>query len=169
MSVNTCSICNHEDADRLEDLGQQALDGAISWRQAARDGGLPHHQSLKNHMEKHYAQPPTTEEEAMSAVESDINLAVEELLELARLAPAEVRPFYLAAARNLAGLLETKPSQQHLIQSLKAVHEVTGMKMEQRLMLEFAQAQFGLGASEASAELETAREVIDVDVEEASA
>lgn len=143
MSQDRCSICNHDERDRLEELGQQALDGAISWRAAARDGDLSHHQSLKNHMEKHYALPPSEEELLMGAVSEDIAEMIEGLKQQARIAPPEIAPFYAIAIRNLAAIENTAPSQQHLIQALKAIHEVTGMKMEQRLMLEFAKASFG--------------------------
>lgn len=157
-----CTVCNADNRDFLEELGQQALDGAISWRAATREGGLPSHQSFKNHMEKHFAAPPSTEDVVMDALGGDIAGMVEELKAQARIAPPEVAPLYAVAIRNLAGLEETKPSQQHLIQALKAIQEVTGMKMEQRLMLEFARHQFGVPAPEAAGVLEEARPELDV-------
>lgn len=163
MSQDRCSICNHEQRDLLEDLGQQALDGAISWRAAARDGELNHHQGLKNHMEKHYAAPPSVEDEVLAAASEDIREMVEDLKAQAKVAPPEIAPFYAVAIRNLAGIEETKPSQQHLIQALKAIHEVTGMKMEQRLMLEFAKHQFGVPEPEPAGEVEAQAGVIDIE------
>lgn len=160
--ADRCTVCNADNRDFLEELGQQALDGAISWRAATRDAGLNSHQSFKNHMEKHYAAPSSNEELVMDAMVGDLATMVEELKANARLAPPEIAPFYAVAIRNLAGLQETKPSQQHLIQALKAIHEVTGMKMEQRLMLEFAKHQFGLGDTEVAGELEVHADVIDV-------
>lgn len=157
-----CTVCNADNRDFLEELGQQALDGALSWRAASREAGLSHHQGFKNHMEKHYARPPTAEEEAMASLSGDLAEMVEALKRQAKIAPPEIAPFYAVAIRNLAGIEETKPSQQHLIQALKAIHEVTGMKMEQRLMLEFAKHQFGLGDAEAAGELEKHAGVIDV-------
>lgn len=164
MSVDRCSVCNADNRDFLEELGQAALDGATSWRAAAREAGLSHHQGLKNHMEKHFAAPASAEEMVLEAISGDLAEMVEELKAQARLAPPEIAPFYAVAIRNLAGLAETKPSQQHLIQALKAIHEVTGMKMEQRLMLEFAKHQFGLGEPEAAGALEAGqpRDIIDV-------
>lgn len=148
----------------LEELGQQALDGAISWRAAAREAGLSHHAGLKNHMESHYAQAPSAQDVVMEALDADLQRMVDELRAQARMAPPEIAPFYAVAIRNLASIAETNPSQQHLIQALKAIHEVTGMKMEQRLMLEFAKHQFGLGEAEAAEALPAGepREVIDV-------
>lgn len=166
MSQDRCSICNHDERDELEELGRQALEGELSWRGAADVGGLSHHKGLKNHMEKHFALPPTVEEEAMASMTGDLAQMVEELKAQARIAPPEIAPFYAVAIRNLAGLEDTKPSQQHLIQALKAIHEVTGMKMEQRLMLEFAKHQFGLGGGdEPAAELEVAHGPSVIDVE----
>ena len=162
MSQDRCSICNHDERDRLEELGQQALDGAISWRAAARDGGLSHHTPLSNHMKKHFAQPPTSEEEMLANLSEDLQEMVEALKAQARIAPPEIAPFYAIAIRNLAAIDQTAPSQQHLIQALKAIHEVTGMKMEQRLMLEFAKASFGVEPAEAAGELEKRAGVIDV-------
>lgn len=160
--ADRCTVCNADNRDFLEELGQQALDGATSWRAATRDAGLTSHQSFKNHMEKHYATPSTSEELVMEGMTGALATMVEELKANARLAPPEIAPFYAVAIRNLAGLEETKPSQQHLIQALKAIHEVTGMKMEQRLMLEFAKHQFGLGEPEAAGALEKHTDVIDV-------
>ena len=54
-----------------------------------------------------------------------------------------MKPLFAVAIRNLRGLGDTKPSQQHLIQALKTIQEMTGMKQEQRMMLQFAEAMFG--------------------------
>lgn len=139
-----CSICEHENGVELEVYGRQALDGTISWREAARRGDLTHAQGLKNHMERHFV----SETDKVHAHLDDV-LGVElaqtetELIEKLRLAPAEVKPLYATAIRNLRGLLETKPSQQHLIAALKGIHEITGMRMEQQMMLAFGAKMFG--------------------------
>lgn len=143
-----CSICNSERKDELEAIGLAAVDGRISWREAARQGDLTHGQGLKNHMESHY-------ESALDQVVAELEQELQdefaeterELLENLRLAPAEVKPLYLLAIRNLRGVMETKPSQQHLIAALKGIHEITGMRQEQQMLLAFGRKMFG-GAPE---------------------
>jgi hypothetical protein len=144
LLASQCSICEHENSAELEVYGRQATDGAISWREAARLGNLTHAQGLKNHMERHFV----TETDKVHAHMDDV-LGMElakteqELIEKMRLSPAEVKPLYATAIRNLRGLLETKPSQQHLIAALKGIHEITGMRMEQQMMLAFGAKMFG--------------------------
>jgi hypothetical protein len=133
-----------DDQAHLEELGHRAERGEISWRAAAREAGMgtasSASTSLKNHMEQHYA---SREERAVeSEMELSINEAIQELRVAMRNAPAEVKPLYLVAIQNVQELRSTKPSQQHLIQSLKTIQEMTGMKQEQRLMLQFAEAMF---------------------------
>lgn len=53
-------------------------------------------------------------------------------------APPTVAPLYAVALRNIDGLEETKASQEHLIRSLKAIHEITGLQLHQRMLLTFA-------------------------------
>lgn len=151
-------------------MAVRAVAGELSWRQVAKDTGYPHHSGIKNHMEKHFEAPPTPEERAMIALKEDGTLEdmVAALKRQATTAPPEIAPLYAVAARNLAGLEETKPSQQHLIQSLKAIQEMTGMKSEQRIMLAFAQHMFGTeqvleASDEALAELQSG-EYIDAEV-----
>jgi len=65
-----------------------------------------------------------------------------------------VKPLYATAIRNLRGLMETKPSQQHLIAALKGIHEITGMRMEQQMMLAFGQKMFGAPQETVKVEVE---------------
>lgn len=139
-----CSICEHVNSAELEVYGRQALEGAISWREAARRGDLTHAQGLKNHMEKHFVSETAKVQSQLDDVLGLELAATEaELIEKMRVAPAEVKPLYATAIRNLRGLLETKPSQQHLIAALKGIHEITGMRMEQQMMLAFGAKMFG--------------------------
>jgi hypothetical protein len=139
----------------LESLGRQALSGDISWREAARRADLSHAQGLKNHMERHFT---SESEKAFSELDDALGLelaAIEsELLEKLRMAPTEVKPLYATAIRNLRGLMETKPSQQHLIAALKGIHEITGMRMEQQMMLAFGQKMFGAPQETVKVEVE---------------
>jgi len=136
----TCQVCLHDERDALEGVGRQALAGALSWREASRQTGVPH-MSLKNHMEKHFVAEAAAE--ANEALNEDIAKTIRELRQKAALAPVEVQPFYFVAIKNLEGLSDTKASQQHLLAALKGIHEVTGMRMEQQVLLAFAAQHFG--------------------------
>lgn len=144
MSHNPCSVCTAENVEELEELGRLVLAGEISWRESARRGGLNHYKKLQNHMARHYVSELAVEE---NRFENDVEAEVLEtqrlLLEKSKVSPPEVRPMYLAAIYNLGQLAKTRPSQSVLVQALKTATEMTGMKMEQQLMLEFAQAAFG--------------------------
>lgn len=177
--MSACSICSSERCDELEALGLAAMKGESSWRAAAQAAGLTHHKGLQNHMEKHYVAPMLAAEAAADdALAVLIKDSLEELSTAMAHAPAEVKPLYAVAIRNLAGLRETKPSQQHLIAALKTIHEVTGMRMEQRLMLDFARAHFGqaagalpapapvLPAQDVPLALEAMRDVLEAEVVE---
>ena len=143
MSVQ-CSICNSENVGGLEAIGRAALDARISWREAARQANLTHGQGLKNHMENHYQLPAEKVfDDLNDALVVELAATEVELLEKLRMSPAEVKPLYATAIRNLRGLMDTKPSQQHLIASLKGIHEITGMRMEQQMLLAFGQRMFG--------------------------
>lgn len=139
MAESKCITCTAENQAELEAIGIQAMSGDISWREAARRAGMAHI-PLKNHMEKHYV------DGVVAAADDQLDaLIAQSIMELAQnmaVAPAEVKPLYAAAIVNLRGLKDTKPSQQHLIQSLKTIQEMTGMRQEQRLMLTFAEAMF---------------------------
>lgn len=139
MALVRCITCLSEKQDELEAIGLQALSGDISWREAGRQADMAH-MTLKNHMEKHYV--AAVIQEAEDDLDNLIALAVLELKQNMAYAPAEVKPLYAAAIVNLRGLKDTKPSQQHLIQALKTIQELTGMRQEQRLMLTFAEAMF---------------------------
>lgn len=138
----TCKICLADNTDEIEALCLEAVEGRRSWRSVAAELGWSHHAPLKNHMEKHYTTSPSPTQLASEALDPLIADTIEELIAQWRLAPPEVKPFYAIAIQNLKGLTDTKPSQQNLVAALKAIHEVTGMKMEQRLMFEFAKHAF---------------------------
>lgn len=159
---NACKVCEADNRDAIEAVGLQALKGDISWRAAGREVDWTNYASIKNHMETHYIQ------EELRSVEDEMDAAVQEsIAELylaMRTAPAEVKPLYAAAIRNMQGLKDTKPSQQNLITALKTIQEMTGMKQEQRMMLLFAEKMFGeVPAPAAPAALEN---VIDVEASE---
>jgi hypothetical protein len=147
MAFDTCGICAREDMEDLEQFcleNAQEFGGELSWRKTAEELGLSHANSLTNHMRRHFVAPSVSVERALEGEwERQVQTLEAELYEAANHAPPEVRPLYLVAIRNLRGLLETKPSQQNLTQALKAIHEITGMKMEQKLMLEYAKTRFG--------------------------
>lgn len=135
-----CLVCVSPDQDEIEARGALCLAGQLSWRQGALQSGFPHHQGLKNHMEKHVVSP----EAAVAAeVDASVQETVDQLRRQMALVPAELKPLYATAIHNLKGLADTKPSQQHLLAAIKIIHEVTGMRMEQQLMLSFAEAHFG--------------------------
>lgn len=136
-----CKTCSATNQDELEAVGLRALSGEISWAEAARLAGFTRQQALQNHMEKHYV--TAVVEEAKDELDGLIAEAVVDLQQAMRLAPPEVKPLYAAAIVNLRGLAQTKPSQQHLIQALKTIQEMTGMRQEQRMMLVYAEQMFG--------------------------
>lgn len=139
MAVERCITCAADNQLELEAQGLEAMAGNISWREAGRRAGIAH-VPLKNHMEKHYVDAVVAK--ADDELDSLIAVAILELAQNMLHAPAEVKPLYAAAIVNLRGLKETKPSQAHLISSLKTIQEMTGMRQEQRLMLTFAEAMF---------------------------
>lgn len=136
----SCKTCEAENRDEQEEVALEAANGRISWREAARQLGLAHHQSLKNHMERHFAGLLSLDpdEQMLFLIEENIK----ELQEQLSLAPPEIKPFFFMIIHNLRGLAGTKPSQQNLNAALKAIHEVVGMKTQNRLMMDFAMAAF---------------------------
>lgn len=159
--MNSCGICNSPQLEEIEQLGQEALSGDRSWRSVQMAVGWYHHTPIKNHMEKHWVAPASPQEQALSEWETLVADTIVELAEQLRFAPTEVKPFYLVAIQNLKSLDLTKPSQNNLITALKAIHEVTGMKMEQQMMLGFARAMFGTPAID-TVEVEVIRELESV-------
>jgi hypothetical protein len=97
---------------------------------------------IKTHMEKHRLLAHEQAEE-LGWGDFDFEEAIQDLVYASQMAPAEVRPLYAVAIANLRGLKDTKPSQDNLIKALKTIQEMTGMRQEQRLMLEFGRALFG--------------------------
>lgn len=166
MSHPDCKVCNAENTEEQEAVALLAVNREIPWEEARRRLGLPNYKGLQNHMAKHWVAPPSEVELALSEFDELVGLTIEELTEQWRFAPPEVKPFYAIAIKNLSGLDMTKPSQQNLVNALKAIHEVTGMKQEQRLMLEFARHQFGIGAPEAKAAIEQHADILDAEVVE---
>ncbi len=155
-----CQVCLAPNQSAIEAVGERALRGDLSWRAAAREAGMEdRYASLKTHMESHFVEAQVREVE--DEMEVAIKDAVQDLYRQMRSAPAEVKPLYAAAIRNLQGLRDTKPSQQHLIAALKTIQEMTGMRQEQRLMLHFAEAMFGVGAPEEPLAIEA--EAIEVE------
>lgn len=134
-----CGICTASNQNELEALGVAALKGDKSWAGAAREGGLKHGQALKHHMELHYVDAVERVVEGIRE-ENDLLIAdaVKDLQAQMAVAPADVAPLYAVAIHNLRGLQDTKPSQQALTNALKAIHEIQGMKTEQRMLLEFS-------------------------------
>lgn len=162
--MSACGICTHDDQEALEELGLEAKNGKRSWSSAAREAGLTHHVSLKNHMLKHWEEPIPESDVVLDELDPAIATAMRELQEAMEYAPVEVKPLYAIAIRNLKGLLQTKPSQSNLITALKAIHEITGMKMEQKLMLGFAARMFP--GQNATAAIEKGQEYIEAEVVE---
>lgn len=134
-----CSVCTHADRELAETAGAEALAGAISWRQAALPFGVRHEQ-LKRHMEAHVVAPAEAELSEQEASEFDalVARAKDGLLEQFDYLPPDIRPLLLIATHNLDGIKRSRASMETLIKALKAIQEMTGMKQEQRLMLEMA-------------------------------
>jgi len=140
---NPCRVCTADDMERIEEIGRRCLSGELSWRMGAKEAGLKYFQPLKNHMEKHFvSEDQQRSREIDEDLQREIDQAASELIAEMQSAPPTVKPLYVTAIKNLREIADTKPSQQHLIQALKAVHEITGMGIEQRLMLEFAAHAF---------------------------
>lgn len=145
--MSACGICTSDSLDEIEEVGKLCLAGSLSWSKGAERAGLKYYQSFKNHMEKHFvsaaaAQAAAAEDEVLLELQRQIDETSRDLLRSMAGAPAELRPLYATAIRNLREVMETKPSQQHLIAALKTIHEITGMRIEQQMMLQFAQHAF---------------------------
>lgn len=172
MASDACSICTADNLEELEQLGLAAQNGDISWRSAARDGGLNHHAKLQNHMERHYVDPFEVDVNDFAVELTEEVLRTKRLLlEKSRMAPVDVRPLYLTAIHNLDKLEQTKPSQQVLVAALKTITEMTGMKMEQQLMVEFAKYAFNPELDQASpaTPIAAVSEVVETEAVEVSA
>lgn len=139
-----CTIGKRPDQAACEYQGQLAIHGEVSWNAAAKAIGV-YPQTLKTHMMKHLVLPSLKEadEEKNTHLRALIEVAKGELEAQFYVSPSDVKPLILAAIHNLDGLLTTKPSQEVLLRALKTAQEMTGMKTEQRLMLDFADAMFG--------------------------
>lgn len=144
MASIACKACAADDIQMLEAIGNKALWGALSWRAAAGQAGV-RPDTLKNHMEKHVVLEAVREAQAAEADRLDEMIAEARagLEQQFYLAADDVKPLVLVAIQNLEGLRLTKPSQETLIKALKTIQEMTGMKNEQRLMLEYANKMFG--------------------------
>lgn len=129
-----CKTCESPERETIEQVGRLALDGDLSWRQAAEKVGYSHHAPLKAHMERHFVA------EAVASAEEEFRQLYEETreelaLRIAQTENPEAKSLLLIAYQNLLGLRDTKPSQQNFIAALKAVHEIQGMKVQQALIL----------------------------------
>jgi hypothetical protein len=165
VSADRCRVCNADNRSEVEGFGLKALeDEQYSWRQAAQDAGLKYHQPLKNHMERHYTAP--VDAALGESYEDLLGMSVEELQLALRTAPPELKPLYAVVIHNLRGLKETKPSQQHLTQALKAIFEISGMSLEQEMLLQFGAAAFGKKGLRAGGP-KPAGELDDPDIEDA--
>lgn len=158
-----CKTCLADNQDEMEEVALLAMDGQISWAEAARQLELPHAKGLRNHMDRHWQPPVAPSAVALEDYEQQVADTISELMVEMRFAPAAVKPFYAIAIQNLKGLKDTKASQQHLINALKGIHEVTGMRMEQQLMLDFAKHHFNQIGPAAEAAIEQHTGVIDVE------
>lgn len=139
-TTSGCKICLNPQRAEIEAMCLEAIAETKSWRSvfmAFELTGNP--ASLKNHMDKHYAP-------VVDVVMSDFDDLVAEcivgLKELLAAAPPELKPLYLTAIKNTMGIARTQPSQQNLINSLKVIQEVAGMKQEQRFLLEYSKHAF---------------------------
>lgn len=151
-----CRVCFDLDDDlkeKVESAGAEALRGDRSWNSVSLEFGVTR-QSVKNHMEKHWSAPATPTEVALEGFDAIVAQTVEELTQQMLMAPPEAKALYAVAITNLVNVKQTKPSQQNLIASLKAIAELTGMKMEQKLMLAFAGKMFGVPPAKAAAALD---------------
>lgn len=160
-----CSICESDNREDIEVLGVQALRGELSWRKATEQSGVYHHNALKNHMEKHFiAEQAAERAEVDDEFDELVRDSIRELHVQMRLAPPEVKAFYAVAIANLQELKNTKPSQANLLAALKGIHEVTGMKQGQQMMLQFAESMFReMGKAEPAKAIPA---VIDVEPED---
>lgn len=151
--MNECSICALDNLEEVEAASASALRQKGLWAGLGRRFNV-NRQSLQNHMERHWVAPVTATESALAGLDAAIAQNIEELLHQMSAAPPELKPLYAVAIQNLQDLAQTKPSQQNLIAALKGIHEITGMKMEQRLMLEFGKHMFtSIGAPDIAGEL----------------
>lgn len=140
----SCKPCEADNREQMEEMALEAVQGRLSWREVARQLGLSHHQGLKNHMERHYAGISDPSQQLNELIEKNIKELEDQLV----LATPEIKPFFFMIIHNLRGLANTKPSQQNLNAALKAIHEVVGMKTQNRLMMDFAMAAFKKRESE---------------------
>lgn len=142
MPRDNCSICTNDHRENLERLGLEALQERRSWRSITTETDLTHTAGLRNHMEKHFTHSlvERAKQEQGDALAGFLKEALSELTMAMAVAPTETKPLYAMMIHNLSSLEKTQPSQQSLIAAAKAIHEITGMKMQQRLLLNYAEA-----------------------------
>lgn len=164
--MNQCKVCAHEQRAEIEEASMQVMQGVRSWKSVARDYGFTHHAGIKNHYDRHFKPPKSPSEQAVDTFLADGELEgmVKALMEQAKMARPEVAPLYALAARNLASIADTKPSQQHLIASLKAIQEITNMGTQQSMMLAYAQVAFGESKGQIEAVTGAKAEIVDAEV-----
>ena len=145
-----CSICTSGDREAIERQIEAARAGTESWREIARRTGR-RVETLRNHADKHMGGGPVLDRGWSEMVDSTV-ASVAEMFESM---PPDVKPLLLLVIHNLRSLAHTRPSQSNMIMALKTIEEMTGLKVQNKVLLEFARAAFG-GAVD--------REVIDADV-----
>ena len=168
MPRDACIICNHEDRAGIEALGIEAMQGSRSWLGAAKEAGFKHPNGLRNHMNNHFVASivERAKKEKGDELSGFLQQALDELVMAMATAPTETKPLYAVMIHNLSALEKTAPSAGSLIQAAKAIHEITGMKMQHRLLLGAAEAFQELRAAQEPKELAPAwveSEVIDVE------
>lgn len=169
--LQTCRICNNTEPElrkKLEFQGALCLKGAQTWRGAIREAGDESYsgQQLKNHMTKHVKVVQDVGDIAKneSTLKQRIQFTIQGLLAKMVTAPVELQPLYAVAVHNLMRIEETQPSQANLIKALDTIQQITGMKMQQAMLLQFATAAFQEAAIEVievpepKAEIETSWE-----------
>lgn len=139
-----CKTCNHQDRAAVEAVGLLAVNGEISWREAARRVEYSDPPALKRHMENHFLQGEVVDstQEFKDRCERTARLLEDGL----PLLPPEIQALRLVQIHNLRHLHASKPSTQHLIMASKTEQEMTGMKAGQKLLLAFAEGMFGVKA-----------------------
>lgn len=143
-----CGICAAHNQSNAEEVGLKALSGEISWREASRLSGYGH-SNLKRHMEQDYVERVVRDEQTeFGRLVETVEASLKRYLYTV---PDDTKPLVLIAIHNLKGLEDTPVSQKNLIDTLKTVQQMTGLKTENRLMLQFAEA---MGANKEKRELE---------------
>jgi hypothetical protein len=139
---NECRICvspNRVYIERLKESGKSYTEMARLVE--AEFGERIYTRSFTVHFTKHV-------KVETAAYMTGLKEALQHEMELA---PPTIAPLYALALRNLEGLEDTKPSQEHLIRALKAIHEITGLRLQQHMLVAFARERSKLAGADDSA------------------